>query len=166
MPKEILDQWRSIGKIGAADFKAWEKRAKDSDKGNFFKAIDADVSGDIAPVIDSLKKAFAGNRNWPRARHPANALKLCLLWRSSSAALPLTGSNNTKVKVSKVIASGLTAITSITACANVVYCRDERHGAAWRHHSLCWHLPAVRGLFPPGHSPCRLMKQRVVCHDP
>jgi transketolase len=49
----------------------------------------------------------------------------------------LTGSNNTRTKSMKVCRPPtIPAASSITASASTAWRGHERHGAAWRHHSL------------------------------
>jgi len=107
MPKEILDQWREVGKKGAALSKEWETRLKNSDRADDFQQQqNPDVSDDIAPIIQSLKQSFAQDKPKMATRQTSGE---CLeklvpaLPQLVGGSADLTGSNNTKVKASKVI---------------------------------------------------------------
>lgn len=107
MPKEILDQWRAVGQAASTDSKAWEKRLKDSAKGkDFTQAITYDVTSLVAPVIADLKKMFVETKPKLATRQTSGE---CLeklvpaIAQLVGGSADLTGSNNTKVKSSKVI---------------------------------------------------------------
>lgn len=107
IPSDILNQWRDVGKKGAEKSAAWEKNLNGSaHKDEFLKALDGDVSKDIAPVIADLKKTFAETKPKMATRQTSGE---CLeklvpaLPQLIGGSADLTGSNNTKVKASKVI---------------------------------------------------------------
>lgn len=107
MPVEILDQWRAVGAKGAEDYKAWEFCLKSSDKKEAFEtALRPDVSFAMKPVIAALKKDFAEKKPKLATRQTSGE---CLeklvpaLEQLVGGSADLTGSNNTKVKISKVI---------------------------------------------------------------
>jgi transketolase len=107
VPDEILGAWRSVGKQNDAIHGQWVDRlAKSEWKECHTKAFAGDYSGAIAPVIKELKAAFAENKPKDATRKTSGA---CLeklvenLWLLIGGSADLTGSNNTKVKASKVI---------------------------------------------------------------
>ncbi len=107
MPVEILDQWRAIGAKGANDYAAWQNRLKSSpNKAAFETAINKDVTAAIKSVVTDLKKDFAEKKPKLATRQTSGE---CLeklvpsLSQLVGGSADLTGSNNTKVKASKVI---------------------------------------------------------------
>jgi transketolase len=168
MPKEVLDQWRAVGALGSADHKAWEKRAKDSTNSKeFFKAIDPDVESDIAPVIDNIKKAFLQDKPKMATRQTSGE---CLeklvpaLAQLIGGSADLTGSNNTKVKASKVI-------TKSDYTGNYINYGVREHGMAAIMNGMALHggIIPYAGTFlqfadysRPAIRLAALMKQRIV----
>ncbi len=107
MPKEVLDQWRDVGAKGAADYAAWQSRFKASaKKSDFENLLKKDVSAALAPVITDLKKSFAETKPKLATRQTSGE---CLeklvpaIAQLIGGSADLTGSNNTKVKASKVL---------------------------------------------------------------
>jgi transketolase len=82
----------------------------------------------------------------------------------------LTGSNNTKTKATGRFTGGLCRALCLLRHPRIRHGRgDERHGAAWRRHSLWRHLPGVFRLLPQRHPPVRLIQHArvvyVLTHD-
>lgn len=107
MPKEVLDQWREIGAKGAKESAAWEQRLNSSaQKDAFVKEQNGEVTADITSVIANLKTSFANDKPKMATRQTSGECleKLVpVLPQLIGGSADLTGSNNTKVKASKVI---------------------------------------------------------------
>jgi transketolase len=168
MPKEILEQWRAIGRLGQADRKAWEQRLQNSGKGGEFeKLLDKDVSKDAAQIVLSLKKAFLHDKPKMATRQTSGE---CLeklvpgLPQMIGGSADLTGSNNTKVKASKFI-------TKADYNGNYINYGVREHGMAAIMNGMALHggIIPYAGTFlqfadyaRPAIRLAALMKQRVV----
>ncbi len=168
MPKEILDQWRDVGKAASVDFKAWEKRAKDSAKSDeFFTTIDADVTDEMGAAIDAAKAAFLNDKPKLATRQTSGE---CLeklvpaIPQLIGGSADLTGSNNTKTKASKVI-------TKSDYNGNYINYGVREHGMAAVMNGMALHGGVVpyAGTFlqfadysRPAIRLAALMKQRVI----
>ncbi len=107
MPVEVLEQWRGVGAKGAEDYSAWAFCLKSSEhKEEFEMMMRPDVTHAMKPVIKALKKDFAENKPKLATRQTSGE---CLeklvpaLKQLIGGSADLTGSNNTKVKMSKII---------------------------------------------------------------
>ncbi len=168
IPASILNDWRAIGQIGAADFKAWQKRLKDSDGQQAFdESISGDVENDMLPVIETLKKSFAQDKPKLATRQTSGE---CLeklvpaLPQLVGGSADLTGSNNTKVKASKVI-------TKSDYNGNYINYGVREHGMAAVMNGMALHggIIPYAGTFlqfadyaRPAIRLAALMKQRVI----
>ena len=168
MPTDILEQWRDIGRAAATDFASWEKRAKDSDKSEeFFAALDPDVENEILPVIEAIKKTFVQDKPKMATRQTSGE---CLeklvpaLKQLVGGSADLTGSNNTKVKASKVI-------TAFDYSGNYINYGVREHGMAAVMNGMALHggIIPYAGTFlqfadysRPAIRLAALMKQRVI----
>ena len=110
VPEDILAAWRAIGESGAGEQQAWQVRLAESEWHTCVtKAYAGDYSGAITDAIKELKAEFASERPKKATRQTSG---MCLeklvdkLWLMIGGSADLTGSNNTKVAVSKVINSG------------------------------------------------------------
>ena len=107
IPDEILGAWRAVGQKSYQQFLDWNERLEASEwKECHTKAHAGNYSGAIAPIIAELKKEFAADKPKKATRQTSG---MCLeklvdrLWLLIGGSADLTGSNNTKVKASKVI---------------------------------------------------------------
>ena len=107
IPDEILGAWRAVGQKSYQQFLDWNERLEASEwKECHTKAHAGNYSGAIAPIIAELKKEFAAEKPKKATRQTSG---MCLeklvdrLWLLIGGSADLTGSNNTKVKASKVI---------------------------------------------------------------
>jgi transketolase len=170
VPENVLLAWRKAGTRARSDYQAWSKR-HDAHKDR--AAFDAALQGDMP---EACKTAFAQLKQKLVAEKPKHATRQSsgTVLEAILPALPelvggsadLTPSNNTQVK-------GFGDVTP--AHYNGRYVRwgvrehgssDEWYGAAWRHHSLRWHIHAVCRLLPTRHSPCGAdAAARYLYHD-
>lgn len=107
VPENILANWRNIGQQNKDARLAWEARLSTHERKTCHeKAHAGDYSGAIAPIIKELKASFAADKPKAATRKTSG---MCLeklvegLWLLIGGSADLTGSNNTKVKASKVI---------------------------------------------------------------
>lgn len=104
VPDDILSLWRAIGVQNQGERKAWEGRSAGSK--DFKAALSPDVKALITPVIKELKASFAAEKPKKATRQTSG---ICLEKLVPAVAgliggsADLTGSNNTKVKASKVV---------------------------------------------------------------
>lgn len=104
VPDDVLTLWRNIGVQSQPERKAWEARAEKS--AEFKNALHGDIKAKITPVIKELKSSFAAEKPKKATRQTSG---MCLealvpaLAAMVGGSADLTGSNNTKVKASKVI---------------------------------------------------------------
>lgn len=168
VPDDVLSLWRSVGKSCVDEFKAWEKRLAASPQSSDFKnAIDLDVANEITPVIESLKKAFVQDKPKLATRQTSGE---CLeklvpaLPQMLGGSADLTGSNNTKVKISKVISKSDYA-------GNYINYGVREHGMAAIMNGMALHGGVIpySGTFlqfadymRPSIRLAALMKQRVI----
>lgn len=109
IPDDVLSWWRSVGSKAAPQSAAWEKTLETHEmRGCFEKFSKGNFAGAIAPIIQDLKKEFAAEKPKKATRQTSG---ICLeklvdkLWLMIGGSADLTGSNNTKVKASKVFDS-------------------------------------------------------------
>lgn len=168
IPGDILDDWRAIGKTGAADVKAWEKRVKDSGKQDEFNtALDPNVTDELGAAIDAVKAAFLHDKPKLATRQTSGE---CLeklvpaIKQLIGGSADLTGSNNTKVKASKVI-------TKADYNGNYINYGVREHGMAAVMNGMALHGGVIpyAGTFlqfadysRPAIRLAALMKQRVI----
>ncbi len=168
IPKDILDQWRAIGAKGAADCAAWNGRLKASSKKSEFETQQKpDVSAALKPVIAEIKKDFADKKPKLATRQTSGE---CLeklvpaLSQLIGGSADLTGSNNTKVKASKVI-------TKADYNGNYINYGVREHGMAAIMNGMALHGGVIpyAGTFlqfadyaRPAIRLAALMKQRVI----
>lgn len=104
VPDDILSLWRAIGVQNQSTRKAWEGRFANAPA--YKAALDSDVSKTIAPIIKELKASFSAEKPKKATRQTSG---MCLeklvpaVTGLIGGSADLTGSNNTKVKASKVI---------------------------------------------------------------
>ncbi len=168
MPVEILDQWRAVGARGAGDYADWQKRMGASTrKAEFENILNADVTTALKPVISELKKSFAETKPKLATRQTSGE---CLeklvpaIAQLIGGSADLTGSNNTKVKASKVI-------TKDDYSGNYVNYGVREHGMAAVMNGMALHggIIPYAGTFlqfadyaRPAIRLAALMKQRVI----
>ncbi len=168
MPKEILDQWREVGAKGAKDKAEWEKRLNASaKKAEFETQLNPDVSKTLAKVTEELKKDFAEKKPKLATRQTSGECleKLVPAFpQLIGGSADLTGSNNTKVKASKVI-------TKSDYNGNYINYGVREHGMAAVMNGMCLHGGVIpyAGTFlqfadyaRPAIRLAALMKQRVI----
>ncbi len=168
VPDDILNLWRNVGSSCADEFKSWQKRLSDSNqKDDFTRAIDLDVSNEINPIIKSLKDAFVQDKPKLATRQTSGECleKLVpVLPQMLGGSADLTGSNNTKVKVSKVISKSDYA-------GNYINYGVREHGMAAIMNGMALHggIIPYAGTFlqfadymRPAIRLAALMKQRVI----
>ena len=163
-PRPFSTQWRAAGARSKPVRLAWEQR---------LAALDAEQARRVhaAALRRTRRQTHGGGR---RLKHRLADAPQEIATRAASefaldtltAALPemiggsadLTGSNNTLAKGMKpLIAAGLRRhLHSLRHPRARHGVGDERHGAAWRRHSLFGHLPGVLGLLPAGDPARRL----------
>ncbi|MGH1403113.1 MAG: transketolase [Alphaproteobacteria bacterium] len=168
IPSEILENWRAVGTQNQGEHTSWEARLDGHDmKTCFVKAHAGDFTAAITPVIDALKKEFASEKPKKATRQTSG---MCLeklvdrLWLLTGGSADLTGSNNTKVKSSKVIDSS-------DYDGNYINYGVREHGMAAIMNGLTLHggLVPYAGTFlqfadysRPSIRLAALMKQRVI----
>lgn len=168
VPDDVLKLWRGVGQSCADEYKTWEKRLTASSKAQEFKnAFDLDVVNEINPVIASLKKAFVQDKPKLATRQTSGE---CLeklvpaLPQMIGGSADLTGSNNTKVKVSKVI-------SKTDYAGNYINYGVREHGMAAMMNGMALHGGVIpySGTFlqfadymRPSIRLAALMKQRVI----
>ena len=168
MPQEVLDQWREVGAKGAKDNAEWQKRLNASSKKiEFEKQLNPDVTKVLAQVTQELKKDFAEKKPKLATRQTSGE---CLeklvpaIAQLIGGSADLTGSNNTKVKASKVI-------TKSDYNGNYINYGVREHGMAAVMNGMCLHggIIPYAGTFlqfadyaRPAIRLAALMKQRVI----
>ncbi|MBI1302013.1 MAG: transketolase [Alphaproteobacteria bacterium] len=109
IPEDILSLWRGIGVQNHLEREAWENRYQSSKhKSEFDFLLTGDVSTSIKSIIKELKTSFATNKPKDATRKTSGTVLEKLVAEIPAmigGSADLTGSNNTKVKASKVIDS-------------------------------------------------------------
>lgn len=109
VPEDILNQWREVGAQNNENYEAWQTRlSTHAREKEFIAALTLEVEEDLGRVVQELKKHFAAEKPSHATRKTSGT---CL--EKIVEALPvmiggsadLTGSNNTKVKISEVLDS-------------------------------------------------------------
>ncbi len=100
IPDDLLKSWREISENSALEFDNWTDRLSGSkDKAAFEKALNGDVSKDIAPIIQKLKESFASEKPKMATRATSGKVLDALvpaLAELVGGSADLTGSVNTK----------------------------------------------------------------------
>ncbi len=169
IPAEILATWRQAGQRSRPERLAWQKRLDENRvKDEFLKVFEANVSQQIAPLIQDLKKSFATEKPKLATRQTSGKVLEKLV-----AALPsliggsadLTPSNNTKVEGPEAITAGN------HYNGQYVFYGVREHGMAAIMNGMALHGGVIpySGTFLTFSDYCRpairlaaLMKQRVV----
>ncbi len=104
IPEDILSQWRHTGELHHlspdSHYTKWKERVEgDSSKDAFLKALNEDISADIAPLIQELKTSFATEKPKKATRQTSGMVLEKLVPAVSElvgGSADLTGSVNTK----------------------------------------------------------------------
>lgn len=168
IPDEILSLWRGVGENGATESIAWEARFEAS---SYKSELNAMLKGDfdtvMAPVIADLKASFAHDRPKKATRQTSGMVLEKLVPEISAligGSADLTGSNNTKVAVSKIVDSN-------DYSGNYINYGVREHGMAAAMNGMALHGGFVpyAGTFlqfadysRPSIRLAALMKQRVI----
>lgn len=168
VPDSILNNWRTVGKQGAAAQKDWTARhAKSAHKAAFDSALATDVSKAIKPVIADVKKSFAAEKPKMATRQTSGKVLESLvpaLPQLIGGSADLTGSVNTKVAASK-------GISAQNYNGNYIYYGVREHGMAAAMNGMALHggIIPYAGTFLQFSDYCRpsirlsaLMHQRVI----
>lgn len=167
IPEDVLSWWRNVGAQGASSYTSWQSALNASThKAQFEKDISGDISSDIAPLIDSLKKDFAEKRPKDATRKTSGTVLEKLVPAISTlvgGSADLTGSNNTKASNDIVNAEDYNG--------QYIYYGVREHGMAAAMNGLAQHKGIIpySGTFLVFTDYCRpsirlsaLTKQRVV----
>jgi len=110
VPDDILSAWRAIGAKGKSQREAWEVRKNASDKKKEFEdALSLDLPKGFAPAINELKKKFSAEKpNVATRKSSEMTLEVvnAEIPTTIGGSADLTGSNNTRTKGMKEIATG------------------------------------------------------------
>ncbi|KQW73439.1 transketolase [Phenylobacterium sp. Root77] len=106
VPEEIVKPWRSAGRRGAKDRKAWEKRLAGSPHANVFtRAIKGELPADAFERLDAhIAEAVAAKPAAATRQHSGSALDALFpsIPEMVGGSADLTGSNNTFVKNTQI----------------------------------------------------------------
>jgi len=107
VPAEILESWRALGRRGADEQAAWQKRLDASAQKQIFTgAIAGNVADESALVLQPVKEAFINDKPKLATRQTSGECLEKLIpafAQMVGGSADLTGSNNTKTKASAVI---------------------------------------------------------------
>jgi transketolase len=110
VPDDILSAWRAIGAKGKSQREAWEVRKNASDKKKEFEdALSLDLPKGFGPAINELKKKFSAEKpNVATRKSSEMTLEVvnAEIPTTIGGSADLTGSNNTRTKGMKEIATG------------------------------------------------------------
>lgn len=102
IPDDVLAAWRDAGRRGASNYAAWNERLESSaDKGAFLKTMAGDVSKDIAPLVNELKKQFSADAKADATRKTSGKVLEKLIPAVAEligGSADLTGSVMTQIK--------------------------------------------------------------------
>ena len=168
VPDDVLNDWRSIGAAGKADFDAWNKVLKaSSKKAEFEKSMSGDVAKDIAPLVAELKTKFASEKPKRATRQTSGDVLEKLVPALPSivgGSADLTGSVNTKIK-------GPGIVSKENYNGQYIHYGVREHGMAAAMNGMALHGGVIpySGTFLQFADYCRpsirlsaLMKQRVI----
>jgi transketolase len=143
VPDDILSAWRAIGAKGKSQREAWETRKNASDKkADFEAAISLELPKNFAPAIVELKKKISAEKPSVATRKSSEmALEVinAEIPTTIGGSADLTGSNNTKTKGMKEIATG-------DFSGRYIHYGIREHGMAAAMNGMALH----RGVIPYG----------------
>jgi len=138
VPKEILDQWRHIGRRGNAEYHSWNKKVGDLPQKKAH-ALQQELEGQLPDGWDvgakALIETFAKERPTLATRQSSQkALEVLVpkIPELVGGSADLTGSNNTKV-------AGMTVVTKNNFKGNYVNYGVREHGMASIMNGLALH---------------------------
>lgn len=168
IPDDVLAAWRDAGRRGASNYAAWNERLESSaNKGAFLKTMAGDVSKDIAPLVNELKKQFSADAKADATRKTSGKVLEKLVPAVAEligGSADLTGSVMTQIK-------GPANITPGNYNGQYIHYGVREHGMAAMMNGMALHggIIPYAGTFPSFADYCRpsirlgaLMKQRVI----
>jgi transketolase len=167
IPEDVLGSWRALGAVGADEHADWQDRLLASGKQDvFLKAVSGDISGDIAPIIQSIKEQFVAEKCGKATRATSGMVLDKLVPAVAElvgGSADLTGSNLTKA-TSDIVEAG-------SYGGQYIYYGVREFGMAAAMNGLALHggIIPYGGTFLVFTDYCRpairlsaLMKQRVI----
>ena len=142
VPEDLLNQWRAIGKTGAAAFKDWSARKSASARAKEFDDTINDVlPATLAPALVSLKEKMLAEKPAGTRKYSEKALDVinAELSNTIGGSADLTPSNNTRSK-------GLEAIKPGDYSGRYVHYGIREHGMAAAMNGMALH----GGVIPYG----------------
>jgi transketolase len=142
VPDDLLNQWRAIGKTGAAAFKDWSARKTASAKAKEFDDTIHDVlPASLAPALVSLKEKMLAEKPAGTRKYSEKALDVinAEIATTIGGSADLTPSNNTRSK-------GLEAIKPGDFSGRYVHYGIREHGMAAAMNGMALH----GGVIPYG----------------
>lgn len=110
IPKDILGAWREVGKIGQKKFAEWTKRLDKSDNHSEFLRLAAqELPVGWVSEFEKFKKSLAESKpNEATRKSSENVLQIltAVIPEMIGGSADLTGSNNTKTKVTAPVQAG------------------------------------------------------------
>ncbi len=168
IPDDVLAAWRDAGRRGASNYAAWNERLESSaNKGAFLKTMAGDVSKDIAPLVNELKKQFSADAKADATRKTSGKVLEKLVPAVAEligGSADLTGSVMTQIK-------GPANITPGNYNGQYIHYGVREHGMAAMMNGMALHggIIPYAGTFLSFADYCRpsirlgaLMKQRVI----
>ena len=142
VPEDLLNQWRAIGKTGAAAFKDWSARKSASARAKEFDDTINDVlPATLAPALVALKEKMLAEKPAGTRKYSEKALDVinAELSNTIGGSADLTPSNNTRSK-------GLEAIKPGDYSGRYVHYGIREHGMAAAMNGMALH----GGVIPYG----------------
>ncbi|AGH97939.1 transketolase [Micavibrio aeruginosavorus] len=168
IPDDVLAAWRDAGRRGASNYAAWNERLDASaQKAAFVKTLAGDVSKDIAPLVNELKKQFSADAKADATRKTSGKVLEKLVPAVAEligGSADLTGSVMTQIK-------GPANITPGHYNGQYIHYGVREHGMAAMMNGMALHggIIPYAGTFLSFADYCRpsirlgaLMKQRVI----
>ncbi|MGB4056588.1 MAG: transketolase [Alphaproteobacteria bacterium] len=168
IPDSILNAWRKVGEKAKTEHDAWTARlGKSAKKKEFESAQSGDVSKEIAPLIQDIKKKFAFDKPKMATRQTSGTVLETLVPALPSligGSADLTGSVNTKIK-------GAGIVSRDNYNGQYIHYGVREHGMAACMNGMALHGGVIpySGTFLVFTDYCRpsirlsaLMKQRVI----
>ncbi|WP_425359290.1 transketolase [Aureimonas flava] len=127
LPDVVTDFWKAVGRRGAEEADAWEKRLSASAHADAWKAIMAEgFDADAAAILADVKAKFASDAASVATRKASQTVIEALTGKSAKligGSADLTGSNLTK-------AGAMKPVTPADATGNYIYYGVREHGMA------------------------------------
>lgn len=168
IPDDILNAWRDVGAKGAREFSAWQERTGDAkDYKEFERGQAGNYKKQLADLTAKIKNDFLKERPKKATRQTSGIVLETLVAEMPElvgGSADLTGSNNTRVKASKVVDRS-------DYSGNYINYGVREHGMAAAMNGMALHggLVPYAGTFlqffdyaRPAIRLAALMKQRVI----